>query len=95
MSLGCCIILLNLVLLHQVVQHGKGHVRTDSTGTVAQEQSGVHYLAYLTALDNKSRLYTLAHANQVVVNSRNGQQGWDVESPLPTSPLGEEFHLVS
>ena len=95
MSLCCCIILLDLVLLHQVVQHGKGHVRTNGTGTIAQKQSSVHHLAYLTTLDNQGCLHTLAHANQVVVNSRNGQQRGDVESPLPTSPLGEEFHLVS
>ena len=77
MSLGRCIILLNLVLLHQVVQHGEGHVRTDGAGTVTQKKGCVHNLAYLAAFYNKGGLYTLAYTNKVMVNGRNGQQRGD------------------
>ena len=74
MSLGCCIIFLDLVFLHKVVQYGKGHVRTNGAGTVTQKKSSVHYLAYLTALDNQGCLYTLLHTYQIMVNSTYSQQ---------------------
>ena len=65
------------MMLHQIVEHGKGHVGAQGAGTVTQQQGSVHHLANLTALNNQGCLHTLTHANQVVVNSTHSQQRWD------------------
>ena len=75
--LGGGVLLLNLVVLHQIVEYRKCHVWAQGAGSVTQQQGCVHYLANLTALNNQSCLHTLTYANQVVVNSTNGQQRWD------------------
>ena len=65
------------MVLHQIVEYRKRHVWAQGAGSVTQQQGCVHYLANLTALNNQSCLHTLTYANQVVVNSTNGQQRWD------------------
>ena len=71
------VFLLYLPPLHQVVQHGKRHIRTQCRGSVAQQQRRMHHLANLAALHYQRRLHTLAYADQVVVNSRDRQQRRD------------------
>ena len=61
--LGSGILLLNFMLLHQIIQYSERHVRTQGTGTVAQQQGGVHHLANLTALNDQGCLHTLTYAN--------------------------------
>ena len=68
------IFLLNLTALHQIVEDGEGHVRTQRTCTIAQQQRCVHRLTNLTALHNQRRLHTLTHADQIVMHSRDSQQ---------------------
>ena len=63
--------------LHKVVEDGERHIWAKCAGTITQQQGCVHSLANLTALNNQSCLHTLTYANQVVVNSTNGQQRWD------------------
>ena len=65
------------MLLHQIIQHGKRHVWAQGAGAIAQQQGGVHHLANLTALNNQGCLHTLTHADQIMVNSADGQQRWD------------------
>ena len=62
------------MLLHEVVQHGKRHIGTDGAGSVAQQQGGVHDLAYLTALDDKGSLHAFSHSDEMMVNGTYGQQ---------------------
>ena len=50
--LGSSVLLLNLVMLHQIVEDGECHVWAEGAGTIAQQQGGVHGLANLTALHN-------------------------------------------
>ena len=68
------ILLLNLMTLHQVIEHGKRHIGIDGTGSIAQQQGSMHHLANLAALHNKRSLHTLTHSNQVVVHSTDCQQ---------------------
>ena len=68
------IVHLYLALLHQVVQHGVSHVGADGTGTVAQQQGGVHHFANFAALHDKSCLYALLHTDEVMVYGADGQQ---------------------
>ena len=79
--LGCSIFLLNLSTLHQVVEDGEGHIRTQCAGTIAQQQGRMHRLANLATLHDKSRLHTLAHTNQIVVYGRDSQERRDTTSP--------------
>ena len=60
-GLGSGIVFLNLVTVHQVVEDGEGHVRTEGRGSVAEQQGCMHGLTYLTALDNQSGLDALAY----------------------------------
>ena len=59
---GLCsrVILLNLMTLYEVVEDGECHIWTDSRCTISQEQGSVHSLTDFTALNDKSRLYTLS-----------------------------------
>ena len=50
--LGRLVVHLHLAVFHQVIEHGEGHVGVDGTGTVAQQQGGVHDFAYFAALDH-------------------------------------------
>ena len=77
MAFGRSIVLLNLVTLHQVVENGKRHIRTDGAGTIAQQQGGMHHLTNFATLYNQGSLHTLTHAYQIVVDSRDGQQRGD------------------
>ena len=79
--LGCSIFLLNLSTLHQVVEDGEGHIRTQCAGTIAQQQGRMHRLTNLATLHDKSRLHTLAHTNQIVVYGRDSQKRGDTASP--------------
>ena len=72
--LRCFVVHLHFALLHQVVQHGVGHVGADGTGTVAQQQGGVHHFANFAALHDKSCLYALLHTDEVMVYGADGQQ---------------------
>ena len=63
--------------LHEVVEDGEGHIGTECRSTIAQQQGGMHRLTNLTTLNNQRRLHTLTYTDEVVVNSRNCQQGWD------------------
>ena len=85
-GLGSGVFLLHLASLHQVVQHGKHHVRTQCRRTVAQQQGGMHGLAHLAALHDERRLHALAYSYQIVVNSRDGEEGRDKERPNQTLP---------
>ena len=73
-GLGSGVVLLYLALLHQVVEDGVGHVRTESGSTVAQQQGSVHHLADLTALDDQCGLHSLTHVDQVVVHGTHGEE---------------------
>ena len=75
--LSCRIVLLNLVLLHQVIQHRKGHVRTNCAGSVAQQQRRMHHFTNLAALHDEGCLHTLLHRNEVMVYGTHRQQAWD------------------
>ena len=68
------VLLLNLAMLHQIIEHGEGHVRAQGTGSVAQQQGCVHHLTDLAALHNQCRLHTLTHTNQIVVDCRDSQK---------------------
>ena len=74
MSFSRRILLLNLAALHQIVEDSEGHIRTQGTCTIAQQQGSMHHLANLTALHDESSLYSLAHADEIVVDSRDSQQ---------------------
>ena len=62
------------MLCHEVIDDGKSHVRIDGAGTITEEQSGVHHLAYLTTLDYKSGLYALAYADKVMMYGTYSEQ---------------------
>ncbi len=68
------VLLLNLVPLDQVVQHGKGHIGTDGAGTVTQKEGCMHHLAYLTTLHDEGGLYALAYADKIMMNGTDCQQ---------------------
>ena len=73
-AFGGGVVLLNLPALHQVVEHGEGHIRAQRRGSVAQQQRRMHRLANLTALHDERRLHALAHRNQIVMDGRDSQQ---------------------
>ena len=49
-GLGSLVVLLYLAALHEVVEYGVGEVRAECRRAVAEQQRGVHHLAYLAAL---------------------------------------------
>ena len=65
--LGGVVVELDLLLAHQVVEDGEGHVGADGAGTEAQQQGGVHHLTQLTCLNDQGGLHTFLHGDQVVV----------------------------
>ena len=49
----------------------------------------MHYLANLTTFNYQGCLYALAHANQIVVNSRNSKERGNESLTPDPSPTGE------
>ena len=84
------IVLLYLPPLHQVVQNGKGHIRTQCRGTIAQQQCRMHGLAYLTAFHDEGGLHTLADADQIVMDGTYSQQRGDGGMRLVNIPVAED-----
>ena len=76
--------------LHEVVQHGKGHVGTNRTRAIAQQQSRVHHFANLTALHNKCRLYALANTYQVMMYGTYSQEAWNCSTLLIDVSIGKD-----
>ena len=68
------VLLLHLVLLHEVVDDGEGHVRVDGRSTVAQQESSVHHLTDFARLYDEGCLHTLAYRDEVVVNGTHSEQ---------------------
>ena len=62
------------MITNQIVKHRKRHIRIDSTRAIAQEQRNMHHLANLTTLHNQSRLHTLAHTDEIMMDSTHRQQ---------------------
>ena len=77
MVLGCLVVFLNLPSLYQVIQDSKGHIRTQRTCTIAQQQCCMHRLANFATLHDKSRLNSLANTDKIVVDSAHSQQRRD------------------
>ena len=73
-ALGSGIILLYAMGLNEVVEHSKSHVRTQGTGSVAQQQGCMHHLTYLAALNYEGCLHTLLHTDKMMVHSTHGKQ---------------------
>ena len=76
-GLGRLVIHLHLAAPHEVVEHGKRHVGIDGTRAVAQEQGGVHHLAYFAALHDECGLHALLHRNQMMMHGAHGKQRGD------------------
>ena len=62
------------MLFHEVVEHGECQVWAYRARSVTQQQCGVHYLAYFSALHDEGCLHTLAGLDEVVVNGAHSQQ---------------------
>ena len=71
------IVHLHLASPHEVIEHGKRHVRIDGAGTIAQEQCRVHHLAYLATLHHQCCFHAFLNADEVVVHRAHGEQGGD------------------
>ena len=84
------VVLLDLVLLHEVVQHGECHVRTNRAGTIAEQQGCVHHLTNLTALHNQSGLHTLLHTDEVMMHRTHRQQARDGSTLLVDVSIGKD-----
>ena len=64
-------------MLHEVVNHSKGHIRTDGAGTIAKQQGGMHHFTDFAALYNQRCLHTFLYRNQVMVNGTHCDERWD------------------
>ena len=74
MLFGSGIFLLYLTMLHQVIKDGESHVWTQCRCSISQQQSSMHRLTNLTALDYQCRLYALADADQMMMHRADCQQ---------------------
>ena len=90
-GLGSGIVFLYLVALHEVVEYGKRHIRTKCRSPVAQQQSGVHGFAYLTALNYQCRLHAFAYADEIMVYGTHSEQRRYIE---PASTAGIIIHAA-
>ena len=84
------ILLLYLAMSYKIIKHGEGHIRTDGTGTIAQQQSSVHNLTYLTTLYYQGRLHTLLNTYQIVVYGRHCQKRRDGSMLLINVTVGKD-----
>ena len=71
---GRWVILLNLMLSHQVVEHSKGEIRAKRRRAVTQEQCRVHGLPDFTRFHNQRSLHPLSHLNEIMMDGRDSQQ---------------------
>ncbi len=94
-GLGRGVVLLYLTFLDEVVENGVGHVRTECGCTVAQQQGGMHHLAYLSALHNQCGLHTLADIDEVVVDGTHRQQRRDGDVVVVDVAVGEDDVVVA
>jgi hypothetical protein len=84
-----------VALADHVVEGFEGEVRVDGSGAVADEQGEVMDLARLAALQDEADPGARALADQVVVNTRDGQERRDRGVVAVDAAVGQDDEIVA
>ena len=73
---GFCrlVILLNLMLCDQFIEHSECEIWTERRRAITQEQCRVHGLPDFARLHNQRCLHPLSHLNEIMMHSRDSEQ---------------------
>ena len=65
------IVKLYCLILHELIDDCKAHVRVDDTCPVSEKKCKVHYLTGFCAFDNNVYLHPLPLADKIMMNCRD------------------------